>query len=72
MIPSLINEISVPYREKIARSEAQWETVDNEIGWLIAQSKAHEEFKDAAEICSLCSDELWLYFFECNEHPKRI
>ena len=42
MIPSLINEISVPYREKIARIEAQWETVDNEIGWLIAQSKAHE------------------------------
>ncbi|MBP3257627.1 MAG: hypothetical protein J6M23_06520 [Bacteroidales bacterium] len=83
MIPSLINEMSVPYREKIERIEAQWETVENEIGWLIAQSKAHEEFarfllrvgrpreaydefKNAAEVCSLCSDELWLQGETCG------
>ena len=83
MIPSLINEMSVPYREKIERIEAQWETVENEIGWLLARSRAHEdfarfllrvghpreayeEFKNAAEVCTLCSDELWLQGDTCD------
>ncbi len=39
MIPSLLNEISVPYREKIARIEAQWETVDNEIGMRSSRTR---------------------------------
>ena len=44
MIPSLVNELSAPYREKIESIEAKWQEVENEVGWLIAQSKAHEQF----------------------------
>ena len=44
MIPSLVNELSVPYREKIERLKGLWQEVENEVGWLLAQSRAHEEF----------------------------
>ena len=42
MIPSLVNEMKVPYEEKIARIESQ--DYQNEVGWLIAQSRAWEEY----------------------------
>lgn len=47
MIPSLVNELSVPYREKIEYLEGQWNvdrTKDQEIAWILAKSRAHEEF----------------------------
>ena len=47
MIPSLVNELSVPYREKIERLESQWNvdrTDGQEIGWILAKSRSHEEF----------------------------
>ena len=44
MVPSLVNTASEHYRERIARLEAQWEQVDDEIGWILAQSRAHEAF----------------------------
>ena len=44
MIPTVVNEVSAPYREKIARLEAMYKDVENEVGWLLAQSRAHEEF----------------------------
>lgn len=81
MVPSLVNEVSLPYREKIARLENQgWE---DEIGWLLALSNAHEklalfflsvgypveayiEYKNAAMVCSYCSDHLWLQGVSCD------
>lgn len=47
MIPSLVNELSVPYREKIERLDGQWNvdrTDGQEIGWILAKSRAHEDF----------------------------
>ena len=44
MVPSLVNIVSEPYREKIESLESQWEDVEDEIGWLLARSRAHEEF----------------------------
>lgn len=44
MVPSLLEALSLPYRERIAAIEAQWEHVEDETGWLYAQSKAHEAF----------------------------
>jgi len=44
MIPSLVNELSIPFRERIARLESEWESVGNESGWLMARSRAHERF----------------------------
>lgn len=44
MIPSLINDAAEPYRRRIAYLESISEDVEDEIGWLIAQSRAHEAF----------------------------
>ncbi|MBR5943722.1 MAG: hypothetical protein IKZ94_02105 [Lachnospiraceae bacterium] len=78
MIPSLVNELSVSYRDKIGRLEAYERKPDNEIGWLLSRSRAHEEFArflmrvgypkeayteyaNAAKVCTLCSDDLWVH-----------
>ena len=42
MIPSLINECSLPYRERIEWIENHYPEDDNETGWLMALSRAHE------------------------------
>jgi hypothetical protein len=77
MIPSLVNELSVPYRDRIERLQASYRDVENEVGWLLSRSRAHEEFarflmrvgypkealteyENAARVCTLCSDELWV------------
>ncbi len=80
MVPSLVNELSAPYREKIERLDGEWDvdrTEDEEVGWILARSRAHEEFArfllrvgypreafveygNAAQVCLLCSDRLWL------------
>ena len=44
MVPSLIHVASKPYRDRIERVESRWEEVNDEIGWLLAQSRAHEDF----------------------------
>lgn len=44
MIPSLVNELSVPYRDKIERLDGLWRDVEDETGWILARSRAHEEF----------------------------
>ncbi|MBR1888167.1 MAG: hypothetical protein IJ813_06840 [Bacteroidales bacterium] len=44
MVPSLVNVAAEPYKERIERLEAQWEDVEDEIGWLLARSRAHERF----------------------------
>ena len=44
MIPSLINELAEPYRERIAEVETKYPHKDNEVAWLLAQSRAHEDF----------------------------
>lgn len=83
MVPSLVNEMKVPYEEKIARIESQ--DYKNEVGWLIAQSKAWEEYarfflnlgyykqayqcyENAARVCSFCSDIFWVQD-ENSERP---
>lgn len=42
MVPSLVNEMKAPYQEKIARIESQ--DYENEATWLIARSRAWEEY----------------------------
>ena len=81
MIPSLVNEMKVPYEEKIERIKSQ--DYDNEIGWLIRLSKAWEEYArffmelgyyrqayqcydEAAQICTDCSDGLWCQSETCE------
>ena len=44
MIQSLINDAAEPYKRRIAYLESIGEDVEDEIGWLIAQSRAHEAF----------------------------
>ena len=44
MIPSLVNELSIPYRDEIGRLEACREDFRREVGWLLARSRAHEKF----------------------------
>ena len=44
MIPSLINDAAEPYKRRITYLESLSEDVEDEIGWLIAQSRAHEAF----------------------------
>ena len=44
MIPSLINDAAEPYRRRITYLESISEDIEDEIGWLIAQSRAHEAF----------------------------
>lgn len=80
MIPSLVNEMCEPYREKIARIETQ--KYENEISWLIARSKSWEEFarfflnvgyakqayqcfENSAEVCLFGSDSLWIQGDTC-------
>ena len=81
MIPSLVNEMKVPYEEKIARIEAQDD--EDEVGWLLARSRSWEEYarfflnlgyfkqayrcyENAAEVCTYCSDRLWLQGESCD------
>jgi len=44
MIPSLVNEVSRPYRENICRIENRGEMFRDKVAWLHAQSRAHEKF----------------------------
>lgn len=44
MIPSLVNELSIPYREEIGRLEECRDDYRREVGWLLARSRAHERF----------------------------
>ena len=83
MIPSLINECSLPYRQRIASLESQWGKTENEVGLIIAQSRAHEdlarfflrvgrireayqEYENAAEVCAICYDDLWVQGDRCD------
>lgn len=76
MIPSLVNEVSIPYRESIERLQSRAGVFRDKVAWLHARSRAHErfarfllrvghpreayvEFENAAEVCTLCPDELW-------------
>lgn len=75
MIPSLVNEMKVPYEEKIARFDSL--EYDDEQEWLLDKSRAWEEyaefylragyyrqayqcFGNAALVISPCSDLLWV------------
>ena len=42
MIPSLINECSLPYRERIARLEESQNAFRSKTEWLLERSRAHE------------------------------
>ena len=81
MVPSLVNEMKVPYEEKIARIESQ--VYENEVGWLIAQSRAWEEYarffieigyyrqayrcyENAARVCTFSSDIFWVQDENCE------
>lgn len=83
MVPSLVNEASQPYLERIEALEAEYADVEDEIGWILSLSRAHEdlarfymsvdhtleayvEYKNAARVCSFCSDELWLQGCRCD------
>ena len=44
MVPSLINDAAEPYRRRIAYLESFRDDVEDEVGCLIAQSRAHEAF----------------------------
>lgn len=83
MVPSLINECSLPYRERIEWLENHYPEDENEIGWLMARSRTHErfarfllsvghareaylEYANAAMVCTLCSDTLWLQGENCE------
>ena len=75
MIPSLVNEMKIPYEEKIARLDSL--EYDDEQEWLLQRSGAWEEyaefllnlgyykqayrcFENAALVISPCSDLLWV------------
>lgn len=75
MIPSLVNEMKVPYEEKIARLDSL--EYNDEQEWLLDRSRAWEEyaefylsagyyrqayqcFESAALVISPCSDLLWV------------
>ncbi len=81
MVPSLVNEMKIPYEEKIARIEAQ--EYENEVGWLLARSRSWEEYArffmnlayykqayqcydNAARVCTYCSDALWRQSETCE------
>ena len=42
MIPSLINECSLPYRERITRLEESQNAFRSKAAWLLERSRAHE------------------------------
>ncbi|MBR1569350.1 MAG: hypothetical protein IJ651_09765 [Bacteroidales bacterium] len=44
MVPSLVSELSAPYQKKVDDLEARWGQEENEVGFLIALSRAWEEF----------------------------
>ena len=44
MVPSIVNEAADYYRQRIARLESLRDEVEDEIGWLLAQSRTHEDF----------------------------
>ncbi len=44
MVPSLVKIASDPFKKKVESLESQWEDAEDEIGWLLARSRAHEEF----------------------------
>lgn len=44
MVPSLVNEMKVPYEEKIARLESR--EYDDELEWLLERSRAWEEYAE--------------------------
>ena len=44
MIPSLVNEASLPFRENIKRIESRRKVFRDPVAWLHAQSRAHERF----------------------------
>ena len=44
MIPSLVNEVSLPYRQRIERIESREGVFRDPVAWLHAQSRAHERF----------------------------
>lgn len=83
MVPSLVNEAAEPYRRRIARLASLDGEVDDEIGWLITRSRAHEafarfllsvghpreafvEYSNAALVCTLCSERLWMQGDRCG------
>lgn len=83
MIPSLINECSLPYRERIARLEESQNAFRSKTEWLLERSRAHEslarfflrvgrpreayqEYENAAEVCALCYDGLWVQGDRCD------
>ena len=44
MIPSLVNEVSIPYRETIERLKNRERVFRDKVAWLHARSRAHERF----------------------------
>lgn len=83
MIPSLVNEAAEPYRRRIAHLESLCDEIEDEIGWLITRSRAHEafarflldvghpreayvEYSNAAIVCTLCSERLWVNGDRCD------
>ena len=83
MIPSLINECSLPYRERIARLKDKRSAFRSTADWLLERSRAHEslarfflrvgrpreayqEYENAAEVCALCYDDLWVQGERCD------
>lgn len=44
MVPSLVKIASEPYKEKIEHLDSRWEYAEDEMGWLLERSRAHEEF----------------------------
>jgi hypothetical protein len=44
MVPSLVYEAARPYRERIEKLEARYEDYEDEVGWLLSLSRAHEAY----------------------------
>lgn len=80
MVPSLVKEMVVPYEEEIARVEAQegedevgwliarsrsWEEFARFFLSLGYFRQAYRCYENAAEVCTYCSDELWLQSETC-------
>ena len=81
MIPSLVNEMKAPYEEKIARIEAgdyenevgwifarsrSWEEYARFFLNLGYYEQAYRCYESAAQVCTYCSDELWLQSETCE------
>ena len=89
MVPSLINECSLPYREKIEYLESHQEAFRDKAAWLLERSRAHaalarfflrvgrpreayQEYSNAAEVCALCYDGLWVQGERCDVPMKPL